>query len=462
MAIAEHAYYGSFGYHVTNPFAVSSRCGTPEDLKRLVDAAHGMGITVLMDIVHSHASSNSMDGINHFDGTDGQYFHEGEEGRHREWDSRLYNYGHWEVLRYLLSNLRWWMDEYHFDGFRFDGVSSMLYKHHGMNVSFTGDYAEYFGFHVDVDACVYIMLANQLIHELNPAAISIAEEVSGAPTICQPVADGGLGFDYRLGMGIPNMWIRLLLDRKDEDWRMGELVHELTNRRNDERIVAYAESHDQAIVGDKTIAHWLMGDDLFKMMGTNLSLTPKLHRGFALHKLIRLLTYTLGGEAYLNFMGNEFGHPEWIDFPRKENNFSHERARRRWDLGDDPHLRFKQLETWDELMHKCESQYRFCRPDAHRYILHVSESDKLIAFERGQKLLFVFNFHPTDSYTDFRIGVLWPGSYKVVLDSDGQNVGGQGRVHWHVTHETEPIPWAVSISTPFFTEKSLFPPPFSS
>mmetsp|Transcript_11935 Transcript_11935/g.36381 ORF Transcript_11935/g.36381 Transcript_11935/m.36381 type:complete len:928 (+) Transcript_11935:200-2983(+) len=441
MAVAEHAYYGSFGYHVTNPFAPSSRCGTPDDLKYLVDKAHGMQLMVLMDIVHSHMSSNSMDGIALFDGTDGQYFHEGEQGRHREWDSRLFNYGHWEVLRMLLSNLRWWLEEYHFDGFRFDGVTSMLYKHHGVNVSFSGDYSEYFGFHVDVDACVYIMLANELIHELNPQAITVAEEVSGAPTICQPVADGGLGFDLRLGMGIPNMWITLLTQRKDEEWGMGELVHGLTNRRDDERIIAYVESHDQAIVGDKTFAHWLMGEELYRCMGTNISSPPIIDRGLALLKLIRLITYALGGEAYLNFMGNEFGHPEWIDFPREGNGFSHNMARRRWDLADDKNLRFHQLELWDQSMHECEEQFRFCRPDHHRYIVHVSDSDKVIVFERGNGLLFAFNFHPSASYTNYRVGAAWSGTYEVVLDSDALEVGGHARIQWDVKHRAEPLTW---------------------
>eukprot|EP00189_Rhodosorus_marinus_P008869 CAMPEP_0184754644 /NCGR_PEP_ID=MMETSP0315-20130426/44728_1 /TAXON_ID=101924 /ORGANISM="Rhodosorus marinus, Strain UTEX LB 2760" /LENGTH=1183 /DNA_ID=CAMNT_0027234071 /DNA_START=529 /DNA_END=4080 /DNA_ORIENTATION=+ len=454
MAVAEHAYYGSFGYHVTNPFAVSSRCGTPEDLKELVDTAHSLGLLVLMDLVHSHISSNSMDGINHFDGTDGQYFHEGEQGIHREWDSRLFNYGHWEVLRYLTSNVRWWMEEYHIDGFRFDGVSSMLYKHHGFGVAFTGDYAEYFGFHVDIDACIYLMLANELIHDINRSALTIAEEVSGAPTVCQPVPDGGLGFDLRLGMGIPSMWIKLLKGtQKDEDWSMDEIFHELTNRRSDERVVSYAESHDQAIVGDKTLAHWMMGEELYHCMGKNVTPNLNMERGLALHKMIRLITYALGGDAYLNFMGNEFGHPEWIDFPREGNGFSHERARRRWDLADDEHLRFHQLEDWDVEMHKCESKYRFCRQGASLQAVHVSNQDKVIVFERGDRLLFVFNFHPSASYTDYRVGATWPGTYEIVLDSDASNVAGLGRVHWHVKHPTTNIgatgrPYSVLLYVP--------------
>jgi 1,4-alpha-glucan branching enzyme len=178
MAIQEHAYYASFGYHVTNFFAPSSRFGTPDDLKSLIDKAHELGLVVLMDIVHSHASKNTLDGLDMFDGTDGQYFHSGSRGYHWMWDSRLFNYGSWEVLRYLLSNARWWLEEYKFDGFRFDGVTSMMYTHHGLQVEFTGNYNEYFGYSTDVDAVVYLMLVNDLIHGLYPEAIVVGEDVS--------------------------------------------------------------------------------------------------------------------------------------------------------------------------------------------------------------------------------------------------------------------------------------------
>ncbi|PIA39220.1 hypothetical protein AQUCO_02700415v1 [Aquilegia coerulea] len=342
MAIQEHSYYASFGYHVTNFFAPSSRCGTPDDLKSLIDKAHELGLLVLMDIVHSHASNNVLDGLNMFDGTDGQYFHSGARGYHWMWDSRLFNYGSWEVLRFLLSNARWWLDEYKFDGFRFDGVTSMMYTHHGLQMAFTGNYDEYFGLATDVDAVVYLMLVNDLIHGLFPEAVTVGEDVSGMPTFGIPVQDGGVGFDYRLHMAVADKWIELL-KKRDEDWQMGDIVHTLTNRRWSEKCVVYAESHDQALVGDKTIAFWLMDKDMYDFMALDRPSTPLIDRGIALHKMIRLITMGLGGEGYLNFMGNEFGHPEWIDFPRGEqhlpdgrvipgNNNSYDKCRRRFDL----------------------------------------------------------------------------------------------------------------------------------
>ncbi|KAI3725241.1 hypothetical protein L1987_65022 [Smallanthus sonchifolius] len=436
MAIQEHSYYASFGYHVTNFFAPSSRCGTPDDLKSMIDKAHELGLVVLMDMVHSHASNNTLDGLNMFDGTDSHYFHSGERGYHCLWDSRLFNYGHWEVLRYLLSNARWWLDEYKFDGFRFDGVTSMMYTHHGLQVGFTGNYNEYFGLATDVDAVVYLMLVNDVIHGLFPEAISIGEDVSGMPTFGIPVQDGGVGFDYRLHMAIADKWIELLKSR-DEDWKMGDIVHTLTNRRWSEKCVAYAESHDQALVGDKTIAFWLMDKDMYEFMALDRPSTPLIDRGIALHKMIRLITMGLGGEGYLNFMGNEFGHPEWIDFPRADqrlpdgrfingNGNSFDKCRRRFDLGDADYLRYHGLQEFDQAMQHLEEAHNFMT-SGHQYISRQHEAERVIIFER-EDLVFVFNFHWYNSYSDYRVGCLHPGMYKIALDSDDPLFGGFGRL----------------------------------
>ncbi|KAF6148030.1 hypothetical protein GIB67_024205 [Kingdonia uniflora] len=456
MAVQEHSYYASFGYHVTNFFAPSSRCGNPDDLKSMIDKAHELGLLVLMDIVHSHSSNNVLDGLNMFDGTDSHYFHSGSRGYHWMWDSHLFNYGNWEVLRFLLSNARWWLDEYKFDGFRFDGVTSMMYTHHGLQVAFTGNYSEYFGLATDVDAVVYLMLVNDLAHGLFPEAVTVGEDVSGMPTFCVPVQDGGIGFDYRLHMAIADKWIEILkclLDgthelivsdfamcyrKRDEDWKMGDIVHTLTNRRWNEKCVAYAESHDQALVGDKTIAFWLMDKDMYDFMALDRPSTLLVDRGIALHKMIRLITMGLGGEGYLNFMGNEFGHPEWIDFPRGQqhlpngriipgNNNSFDKCRRRFDLGDAEYLRYHGLQEFDQAMQQLEEKYAFMT-SKHQYISRKDEGDRVITFERGD-LVFVFNFHWNSSYSDYRIGCLKPGKYKVVLDSDRKQFGGFHRIN---------------------------------
>lgn len=439
MAIMEHAYYASFGYQVTSFYAASSRFGTPEGLKRLVDRAHELGLTVLLDIVHSHASKNVLDGLNMFDGTDGCYFHSGPRGTHSLWDSRLFNYSEYEVQRFLLSNIRWWMEEYRFDGFRFDGCTSILYHSRGIGQGFSGHYDEYYGLNVDTDGVVYVMIANYIVHYFNRNAITIAEDVSGMPGTCRPVDEGGMGFDYRLAMSIPDKWIELLKKYKDEDWNLGNIIHTLTNRRWMEPAVAYAESHDQALVGDKTIAFWLMDKDMYWYMSKVTPPSDIIDRGIALHKMIRFVTHALGGEAWLNFMGNEFGHPEWLDFPREGNNSSYHYARRQWSLVDDNLLKYEYLNSWDEAMNKLEEKYGWLA--AHPgYVSTKHEGDKVIVFERAQ-LLFVFNFHPTKSFTDYKVGIHGGGEYRVVLNSDEKRFGGYERIDPNVPAFTKEEPF---------------------
>jgi len=437
MAVMEHAYYASFGYQVTSFFAASSRYGTPEELKALVDAAHGLGITVLLDVVHSHASSNVEDGLNMFDGTDACFFHSGERGQHKLWGSRLFDYSNWETIGFLLSNLRMWVEEFHFDGFRFDGVTSMLYFHHGIGVGFSGDYHEYFGLHADVDALVYLMMANHMLHDLyKDFMVTVAEDVSGYPGLCRPVAEGGIGFDYRLAMAVPDMWIRLLKHKKDEDWNMGNISWNLTNRRRLEKHICYAESHDQALVGDKTIAFWLMDKAMYTDMSVLQPLNPVVERGIALHKMIRLITHALGGEGYLNFIGNEFGHPEWLDFPREGNNDSYMYARRQWNLVDDTLLRYQHLNNFDQSMNLCEEKLQWLdEPDL--YVSAKHEDDKVIVFDRAGAL-FIFNFHWANSYSDYRVGAPKPGKYQIFLDSDAVKYGGHGRLDSNAEYFTTP------------------------
>lgn len=432
MAIHEHPYYGSFGYHVSNFFAPSSRFGTPDDLKRLIDVAHGMGIRVIMDIIHSHAVKNTREGLNMFDGTEYQYFHAGPRGHHAAWDSKLFDYSKYEVQRFLLSNVRYWLEDYQFDGFRFDGVTSMLYLDHGMGKPFSG-YDDYFGGNVDGDALAYLQLANELAHTVKPNSITIAEDVSGMVGLARPVAEGGLGFDYRLSMGVPDYWIKILKEKKDEQWNLAELFHMLLNRRPAEKHIGYAESHDQALVGDKTIAFRLMDQDMYwHMSGDSQSLV--VSRGLALHKIIRLLTFSLGGEGYLNFMGNEFGHPEWIDFPREGNNYSYHYARRQWSLADNPMLRYQGLLAFDAALQHLDDQYHILTdPLIEQLLMH--EENKQLIYRRGP-LVFVINLHPTNSYTDWQIPIPDPLDYNVVLNTDSKDFSGPGLVH-----DPEKFPW---------------------
>lgn len=423
MAIQEHPYYGSFGYHVSNFFAASSRFGTPEDLKALVDNAHGMGLKVIMDLVHSHSVKNELEGLGRFDGSYTQYFHSGPRREHVAWDSLCFDYGRNEVLHFLLSNCKYWLDEYQFDGFRFDGVTSMIYYDHGLSRSFT-NYDMYFDGNQDEDALTYFVLANNLIHSFKKDAFTIAEEMSGMPGLAEPSENGGTGFDFRLAMGIPDYWIKIIKEVPDENWNVSALYHELTSKRKDEKTVAYAESHDQALVGDKTIIFRLIDKEMYWHMDKQ-SENLLIDRGIALHKMIRLVTVATSGGGYLNFMGNEFGHPEWIDFPREGNNWSYKYARRQWHLMDDKNLRYHFLSDFDADMIRLIKDnnildQRWC------YLWIANQGDQILVFERMNHL-FVFNFNPSQSFTDYGIFVN-PGKYRVVLNTDSTGFGGFGRV----------------------------------
>ena len=427
MAIAEHPYYGSFGYHVSNFFAVSSRFGTPDDFKRLVDEAHQLGLRVIIDLVHAHAAKNEVEGLGKFDGTTTQYFREYD---HPAWDSRLFDYGKSEVLHFLASNCQWWLDEYHIDGFRFDGVTSMLYTHHGLDKAFT-QYGDYYGDNVDKDALAYLRLANQVIHAVRPDAVTVAEEMSGLPGVAAPVDYGGLGFDYRLAMGAPDLWIKTLKERRDEDWDLGELAHTLSSHRPEEKVISYAESHDQALVGDKTLIFRLIDKEMYEHMNKDDD-SLAVERGVALHKLIRLLTAGLHGGGYLNFMGNEFGHPEWIDFPREGNNWSYHHARRQWSLADNGFLQYQWLGDFDAALMKIIAKIT----DTGVHYLTVQPHDRVVSFLRSD-YLFLINTLPADSYANFPVPTA-AGSYQLVLDSDSTAFGGHGRVQEGQRYFTAP------------------------
>lgn len=432
MAVMEHPYYASFGYQVTNFFAASSRFGTPEELKALINRAHKLGIGVLLDVVHSHASKNTREGINQFDGTDYQFFHTGTRGEHSAWDTKCFNYEKNEVLHFLLSNLKFWQTEYHFDGFRFDGVTSMLYHNHGLGSHFTG-YPDYFSLNTDTEAVTYLQLANVLVRQVNPHAITIAEDTSAMPGLCLPVASGGLGFDYRLAMGEPDMWIRLIEDVPDEQWDIGHIWAELTSRRPKEKVIGYCESHDQALVGDKTIFFRLCDKELYHNMGCDKE-NLIIDRGVALHKMIRLVTMSLGGEGYLTFMGNEFGHPEWIDFPREGNGWSYHYCRRQWSLAENPFIKYQYLNAFEKAMLSMARKTRLFRGKTE--YLNLDHGNKVMAYRRG-KTVYLLNFHPAHSFTDYFFPVKEAGEYKVLLSTDSKCFGGQGRVSETYVYTTE-------------------------
>lgn len=428
MALQEHPYYGSFGYQVSNFFALSSRFGTPEDFKRLVDEAHAKGLAVVMDIVHSHGVMNEAEGLGRFDGTEDLYFHSGPRGRHPAWGTRCFDYGKDGTLFFLLSNCKYWMEEYRIDGFRFDGVTSMLYMDHGLGRDFNG-YGPYFDDGVDEDAVTYLALANMLVKELDPAAFTIAEDVSGMAGLAAPFAQGGTGFDFRMSMGVADNWIKWLKEIPDERWSMGEMWWRLTDKRADEKTVSYAECHDQALVGDKTLIFRMIDKEMYFSMHKG-SENVTVDRGIALHKMIRLVTAATAGDGYLTFMGNEFGHPEWIDFPREGNGWSYSHARRQWSLADRGDLRFGCLRNFDEAMvHLLRRERVLSAPPE---LIVQDEQKKILIFKR-KNCIFAFNFSATGSFPDY--GFSAPaGEYEVVLDTDEAEFDGFSRLRHGERH----------------------------
>jgi 1,4-alpha-glucan branching enzyme len=422
MAIQEHPFYGSFGYHVSSFFAASSRFGTPEDLKELVDKAHIAGLRIIMDLVHSHSVKNVNEGLGLFDGSPGQYFHSNDRRNHIAWDSLCFDYGKDNVIHFLLSNCRYWLEEYKFDGFRFDGTTSMIYYDHGLEKNFTS-YDDYFDGNQDEDALVYLYLANKMIHKYKPGAITLAEEMSGMPGIAADTEKKGYGFDYRLSMGVPDFWIKLVKETSDENWDMGKLMHELTQHRPEEKIISYCESHDQALVGDKTLIFRMIDAEMYSGMAKAYH-SFTIDRGIALHKMIRLITFSTSGGGYLNFMGNEFGHPEWIDFPREGNNWSYKYARRQWQLAENKDLKYYNLAKFDSRMVKLHNDFKIL-DDLSVNRIYENNADKVVAYMRGE-LLFVFNFHPSVSFTDYGIQV--KGKFRIVLDTDDPLFGGFNRI----------------------------------
>ena len=432
MAVMEHPYYASFGYQVCNFFAASSKFGTPEDLKSLINTAHKMGIAVLLDVVHSHCAPNTREGLNQFDGTSYQFFHDGPKGDHTAWGTKCFNYGKPEVIHFLLSNLKFWQDEYHFDGFRFDGVTSMLYLDHGLGTAFDHP-SKYFSMNTDTEAVTYLQLATELVRQVNPNAILIAEDMSAMPGLCLPVKDGGMGFAYRLAMGLPDMWIRLLKEKSDEWWDFNQIYYELANRRPGEKVIGYVESHDQALVGDKTLMFRLCDAEMYWGMHKDYQSTT-MDRAMSLHKMLRLLTMSLGGEGYLTFMGNEFGHPEWIDFPREGNGWSYHYCRRQWSLADNPDLKYQYLNAFEKDMVAVSKKHKVLGGQDKQLLVH--NSDNVMAYKKGGAT-FVFNFDPTRCYEGYLVPMAEEGNYEVILSTDDYCYGGHGRVYHQVYTATK-------------------------
>lgn len=420
IGVIEHRDYSSVGYKVTNLFAVSSRFGTPNDFKHLVDEAHGLGLLVFLDIVHSYSAADELVGLSLFDGSNDCYFHTGKRGHHKYWGTRMFKYGDVDVLHFLLSNLKWWVVEYQIDGFQFHSLSSMMYTHNGF-ATFTGEMEEYCNQYVDKDALIYLILANEMLHELHPDIITIAEDATFYPGLCEPTSQGGLGFDYWVNLSVSEMWLWLLENAPYQEWNMNKIVSVLVNnQQSHEKMLLYTENHNQSISGGRSFAEIILRKFKEQPFGSE----DVTFRVSSLHNMVKLITFSISGSAYLNFMGNEFGHPNRVEFPMPSNNYSFNFANRRWDL---------LLEGVHNNLFKFDMD--MMRMDEHEQILsrglpkvhHVNDFNMVISYIRGP-LLFICNFHPEISHKMYIIGVEEAGEYKVILNTDEISYGGHGEL----------------------------------
>ncbi len=412
MGIPEHPLYKSFGYQVSNYFAPSSRFGLPDDFKALVDEAHRLGLAILLDITHSHAAPNTEQGIARYDAS--AYFFADKDN---QWGTLSFDYGKEMTRRFLLSNCRWWMEEFHVDGFRFDAVGNMIYRDHGFGDDFshvgrcfyTADGSN----RVDEDGVLYLELANTLIHELKPQSLTVAEEFSGMPGMTSPTRDAGLGFDYRFAMGIPDFWGKFIKEGRP----IGTLWHEMTNHRRYERTISYVACHDQCINGKDAMIWRLIGDEMHTHM-SRFTDSWNTSRGLALYKLMRLATLTTAAHGYLNFMGDEFGHPEWID--------GEAYAHRQWHLTERDDLKYADLAAFDRdcLLHIVRRHPEQFREQVR--LRHLDEEDRILAFERG-RLFCAFNFHELRSRPSLEVWTT-PGKYVETLSTDEDRYAGHSNL----------------------------------
>ena len=432
MAVHEHPYYGSFGYHVSNPYGICSRFGTRQDFKYLVDNCHEVGLLVIIDLVHAHAVKNLSEGLGEFDGQDGYLFKTGQNALHPAWDSLVYDYENQATVSYLLSNARYWIEEYGIDGFRVDGVTSILYNDHGIgHTGFTDN--DYLGSNLNQSGLLYLVLLCKLAHELRPDFILIAEDVSGLPGLARPALLGGVGFDYRLQMGLPDFFESVAKDVMDDGISPSRIWHALVSRRFDERHIGYVESHDQAIVGGQSLIFRLLGPKMYTDMHAETQ-SHDVHLAVAVVNVAKSIVFFLGGEAWMSFIGNEFGHPDWVEFPTPDNDDCFEYAYRKWYLATDSALMYEKMAAFDrDLMHQRKIAVTW--DESYMTAPLLDDNRKLSVFHRDRVVL-VCNTTTDVSYEDVWVPVPEQGNYRVILSTEEHRYGGYGRVNENMQYAT--------------------------
>ncbi len=404
MPVMEHPFFGSWGYQVTGYFAPSSRYGSPQDFMYLVDHLHQRGIGVILDWVPAHFPGDEFS-LSKFDGTHLYEHADPRKGIHPDWDSLIFNYGRYEVMSFLISSARFWLQYYHADALRVDGVASMLY------LDYSRDDGEWVpnedGSNENREAVAFLRRFNEYVYGAHPDVQTIAEESTAWPKVSRPVSDDGLGFGFKWDMG----WMHDTLAYMAEDPVHRKHHHNKLTFRN---MYSYSEnfvlalSHDEVVHGKGSLLGKMAGDDWQK---------------FANLRLLYAYMYAQPGKKLL-FMGSEFAtRDEW----------NHDGALD-WSLIDQPaHAGVRSLVR--DLKHLYRDTPALHLGDVEaggfEWIYADDADSSVLSFLRlggeHEPVAAVFNFTPVPR-PEYRIGVPRPGTWRVLLNSDAPEYGGSG--HW--------------------------------
>ena len=398
MPLAEHPYYGSWGYQVLGYYAPTFRYGSPDDLKFLIDTLHERGIGVIMDWVPGHFATDPQ-GLSYFDGS--HLFEYGDPlmRSHPDWGTNVFDFGKPGVRSFLISNALFWLDEYHVDGLRVDAVASMLYR----DYSREGDWSpNIHGGRENLEAISLLQDTNERVYEEFPEALMLAEESTAWPGVSTPVDYGGLGFLYKWNMG----WMHDTLDYVEKEpvhrqYHHGELTWTLSWAFSENYTLPL--SHDEVVHGKESLWGKMPGDDWQK--AANLRLLYAQQFGHPGKKLL--------------FMGAEFGqyhewnHDQELEWWLTENDLH--AGIQQW-LGDLNHLYTEHPALWND------------EEDGFEWISYDDRENSVLAYLRrngDEELLFLLNFTPVVR-SDYRIGMPEPGRYGVRLNSDAEVYEGSG------------------------------------
>ena len=405
MGVAEHPLDASWGYQITGYYAPTARYGAPLDLMAFIDSCHLAGIGVILDWVPAHFPRDDH-GLAYFDGT-ALYEHEDSRlGEHREWGTKIFNFGRHEVRNFLVSNALFWMDRFHVDGLRVDAVASMLYLDYSRNA---GEWVpNRYGGRENLEAIDFLRQMNDAVHRSFPGSLTVAEESTAFPAVTQPPEFGGLGFNFKWNMGWMNDTLRYIsLDPIYRRYNHQLITFSFVYAWSENFILPI--SHDEVVHGKRALLTKMPGDDWQKRANCRL--------------LTAYMTAHPGKK--LLFMGAEFGQwREWRDYDQLD-----------WYLADEPgHRELRDFFRELNRVYRTHPQLygSDCDQDGFRWSDLHNADESVWAFQRcatgadsGAPITCIFNATPVPR-DEYAVGVAARGEYRKILDSDDARFGGSG------------------------------------